>query len=294
MIYRTDLDVPPRYQSEPSSFPSAAVNCGVTVAVAIADFYLDRTHAIESARKLIEGLGPYDIGDPNGPVKGAPAGTGTNSRQQADMLGKFGIPSTVVTFHKVKELHRIVDQGRRPVLLGLHFRHVPNETSGYSQILDRWHAIKIRSEMTRDGQPGFAVNDPNFWPGDRDVTRGKRFYSDAVMQRALDGPIGGCNGVAPDAAKADANFTEDKAMSILGRIKVEMNPHNFPVRKGVTLHKGPGFNFPVHWTLPSEQTFRVAGWDVDPMTKQPTGWVLAFRPPDGIGTFFVPPDHEPK
>jgi hypothetical protein len=293
MIFKTDLEVPPRYQSEPSSDPSESVNCGVTVAVAIADFYLDRKHAIEPARKLIEGMGPYDLGKGIGIVKGAPSLIPTNSRQQADILRKFGIPSTVTTFTKVKQLHDIVDSLRRPVLLGLQFSHVPNETSGYSKILDRWHAIKVRAPMARQGESGFAVNDPNFWPGNRDATNGMRFYSDAVMQRALDGPIGGCKGVAPDAAKAHAGFTEDNEMSILSRIEIEMAPHDFPVRRGVTLHKGPGFNYPVHWTLPSEQTFRVAGWDVDPMTKQRTNWVFAFRPGGTGGTFFVPPDHAP-
>ena len=292
-MFITDLDVPPRYQSEPSSVPSEAFNCGVTVAVAIADFYFDRRHAIEPARKLIAQKGPYNLGKRIGSVKGAPEKTPTNSWQQADILRKLGIPCKVIKVKTVAELHAIVDSGRRPVLLGLDFTHVGNETSGYTKKFENWHAIKVRGRMSRNGQVGFAINDPNFWPGSRDATSGKRFYSDAAMQRALDGPDEVCKGVAPDAAKVHPAATEDHEMAILSRIQVEMAPRNFAVRAGVTLHKGPGFSFPLHWTVPREANFRLIGWDVDPQTKKRTKWVLASRP-DGTGMFFVPPDHSPK
>jgi hypothetical protein len=292
MTFANDLEVPPRYQSESSSFPSQSFNCGVTVAVAIADFYRDRKHAIEPARKLIDGRGPYDLGNPWGTVNGAPAKKPTNSRQQADILRALGVPCTVIKVKTVSQLHEIVDSGRRPVLLGLDFTHVENSTSGYSQKFKGWHAIKVRAGMTRNDERGFAVNDPNFWPGSRDTTAGMRFYSDAAMKRALEGPDEVCKGVAPDAAKAHPAATEDDEMAILSRIKVEMAPRNFPVRKGVTLHKGPGFHYPLHWTVPLEQSFRLIGWDIDPMTKRETNWVLASRP-GGTGFFFVPPDHSP-
>ena len=291
-MFATDLEVPPRYQSESSSAPSQAFNCGVTVAVAIADFYRDRKHAIEPARKLIGSLGPYNLGQPWGKVTGAPEKKPTNSRQQADMLRALGVPCTIVEVRSVAQLHEIVDSGRRPMLLGLDFTHVDNATSGYAKPFKGWHAIKVRAGMTRLGERGFAVNDPNFWPGSRDATGGMRFYSDAAMQRALDGPPEVCKGVAPDAAKTHPRATEVDEMAILARIKVEMAPRDFPVRAGVTLHKGPGFHYPLHWTVPQTQSFRLIGWDIDPMTKQKTKWVLASRP-DGTGFFFVPPDHSP-
>jgi hypothetical protein len=268
------------------------VNCGVTVAVAIADFYTDRRHSIEAARALIDGQGPYDIGRRTGSVFGAPSGKATNSHQQRDMLRKLGVPCSVVEFRTTSQLHEIVDSARRPVLLGLHFSHVDNATSGYSKKFDGWHAIKVRAGATRNGVRGFLVNDPNFWPGSADATGGMRFYSDTAVQRALDGPGRIARGVAPDAAKPHPMSTEEREMAILSRIEVEMNPRDFPVRKGVNLYKGPGFNYPLHWTVPQQQKFRLVGWAVDPRTKVRTKWVLASRP-DGIGMFFVPPAHSP-
>jgi hypothetical protein len=70
----------------------------------------------------------------------------------------------------------------------------------------------------------------------------------------------------------------------------QMNPRLFTVRKGVNLYKGPGFNYPLHWTLPHQQRFRVVGWALDPRTKTPTNWVLASRAHGG-GLFLVPPVH---
>ena len=291
-MYVTDLEVPARYQSESSSAPSQSVNCGVTVAVAIADFYMDRRHSIEAARALIDGQGPYNIGRRTGSVFGAPSGKATNSHQQRDMLRKLGVPCSVIEFRTTSQLHEIVDSARRPVLLGLHFSHVDNATSGYTKKFDGWHAIKVRAGATRNGIRGFLVNDPNFWPGTADATRGMRFYSDAAVQRALDGPGGIARGVAPDAAKPHPMSTEEREMAILSRIEVEMNPRDFPVRKGVNLYKGPGFNYPLHWTVPNQQNFRLVGWAIDPRTKVRTKWVLASRP-DGIGMFFVPPAHSP-
>jgi hypothetical protein len=293
VTFATDLEVPARYQSEPSSAPSQAFNCGVTVAVAIADFYIDRKHAIEPARRLIDALGPYHLGAPWGSVLGAPEKKPTNSHQQADILRALGVPCTVVQFKSVAQLHSIVDSGRRPVLLGLDFTHVENATSGYATKFNGWHAIKVRAGMTRNGVRGFAINDPNFWPGTKDTTAGMRFYSDAAMQHALDAADEVCKGVAPDVAKTHPAATEDHEMAILSRIRVEMVPRNFAVRKGVTLHKGPGFHYPLHWTVPQEESFRLIGWDIDPTTKRETQWVLASRP-GGTGFFFVPPDHSPK
>jgi len=289
-MYVTDLEVPPRYQSESSSIPSQSVNCGVTVAVAIADFYLDREHSIEAARALIEGQGPYDIGRRTGLVFGAPAKKATNSHQQRDMLRKLGVPCSVVEFRTTSQLHRIVDSGRRPVLLGLHFSHVDNAISGYRRKLNGWHAIKVRAGATRNGVRGFLVNDPNFWPGKADTTRGLRFYPDAAVQRALDGPGVVARGVAPDAAKPHPMTTEEREMSILSRIEVEMEPRQFNVKKGVHLYKGPGFNYPLHWTVPHQQRFRLVGWAIDPRTKARTNWILASRA-GGRGLFFVPPVH---
>jgi hypothetical protein len=291
-MFVTDLEAPPRYQSESSSAPSQAFNCGVAVAVAIADYYRDRRHAIEAARFLIDGRGPFDLGLRTGPVFGAPARTPTNSEQQAEMLRRLGVACSVVGFRTVSQLHAIVDSGRRPVLLGLHFKHVDKATSGYAQPFDGWHAIKVRAGMTRNGVRGFAVNDPNFWPGSADPAAGIRFYSDAAMQRALDGPGFASRGVVPDAAKPHPHATEEHEMAILSRIEIEMRPRQFKVRKGVTLYKGPGFNYPLHWTVPRLQSFRVVGWAIDPRTKQRTNWVLASRA-NGPGLFFVPPDHEP-
>jgi hypothetical protein len=289
-MFVTDLEVPPRYQSELSSDPSEAVNCGVTVAVAIADYYKDRPHAIEAARALIAGMGPYDIGLRSGPVIGAPPQKATNSHQQRDMLRRLGVPCEVVEFRTTSQLHAIVDSGRRPVLLGLHFGFVDNATSGYSRPLKSFHAIKLRAGATRNGVRGFLVNDPNFFPGSADATRGMRFYSDAAVQRAIDGTGGVVRGVAPDAAKPHPHSTEEHEMAILSRIEVEMQPRQFTVKKGVNLYKGPGFNYPLHWTVPRQQRFRVVGWALDPRTKQRTEWVLASRA-NGRGLFFVPPTH---
>lgn len=289
-MYVTDLETPARYQSERSSEPSQSVNCGVTVAVAIADFYKDKRHSIEAARDLIEDQGPYDIGPRIGSVLGAPPGTGTTSHQQRDMLRKLGVQCEVVEFRTTAQLHEIVDSARRPVLLGLHFSHVPNAVSGYSQKYNNWHAIKLRAGATRNGKRGFWVNDPNFWPGTADATKGMRFYSDAAVQTAIDGEGGVARGVAPNLAKPHPMSTEEREMAILSRIEVELQPRQFTVKKGVNLYKGPGFNYPLHWTTPRVLRFRVVGWAIDPRTKQKTDWVLASRG-KGPGLFFVPPRH---
>lgn len=79
-------------------------------------------------------------------------------------------------------------------------------------------------------------------------------------------------------------------MAMLSRIEVELAPRLFTVKKGVNLYKGPGFAYPLHWTLPQAQRFRLVGWAIDPQTKKRTNWVLASRA-HGRGLFFVPPVH---
>jgi len=92
-MYVTDLETPPRYQSESSSVPSQSVNCGVTVAVAIADFYKDKRHSIEAARALIEDEGPYNIGRRLGlPDKMAPVEDFTD----VPTMGDVPIPNPFV------------------------------------------------------------------------------------------------------------------------------------------------------------------------------------------------------
>ena len=288
-MYVLDLEVPPRYQWEDSSKFSQAVNCGVTVAVAIADYYRDRSHGIEVARSLIAGMGPYDLGR-RGVVQGAPAGKATNSWQQRDMLRKLGVPCQVVEIRTTKQLHEFVDSARRPFLLGLDFNHVDFATAGYT--FHGVHAIKIRAGATQNGVRGFIVNDPNFAPDGSDRAHGKRFYPDTVVQHAINAVGGMMRGVAPDAAKPHPMSTEEREMAILSRIEVEMQPRQFDVREGVNLHKGPGFTYPLHWTVPHVQKFRLVGWAVDPRTKERTGWILASRA-NGRGMFFIPPNHEP-
>ena len=54
-------------------------------------------------------------------------------------------------------------------------------------------------------------------------------------------------------------------MAIMSRIEVELHPRQFTVKKGVNLYKGPGFNYPLHWTTPRVLRFRVVGWAIDPL-----------------------------
>jgi hypothetical protein len=289
MVFIVDPDAPARFQSERTSV-SKSQNCGVTVIAAIADYYTDTSHSIETGRRLIEGTGPYVLGrDEEGNliiVVGAPRDTPTTARQQAEMLRRWGVECAVARFRNTDQLHAIVDSGRRPVLLALKFSTVPKDVAGHA--FRDWHAIKVRSGVTKSGRRGFLVNDPNFWPGRPDPDKGLRFYSDAVVQKAIDA-VDGTVGVVPLAAKPDPTFTETDEMTVLSRIK-PVAPRMFAVRKGVELRRGPGTEFPLHFLLPANDRFKLIGWDIDPATRKKTGWVVAARA-GGTGVFFVPPDH---
>jgi hypothetical protein len=285
MPFVMDIEAPARYQSEATSAPSKAFNCGITVVAAIADYYVDLRHAIEPGRALIAGMGPYDLGA-RGIVHGAPARKCTSAQQQADILTKLGVPCDVVRIKSVAKLHEVVDSGRRPMGMGLDFRLVPDAIAGHS--FDGMHAIKLRTGTIRGGIRGFLVNDPNFWPSRPDPTDGKRFYPDDVLQRVLGG-MGAATCVVPRAAKVAATFTKETEMAILGRIMVKP-PRDFDVKAETVLHKGPGKNFPVHFKLPVADRFLLVGFDVDPTTGKETGWVIATRR-GRRGVFYVPPEH---
>lgn len=175
--YTNALQAPKRQQWETSSQYSQSWNCGVTCASFIAGFYKDSLPAIEYNRRLISGMGPYNV---NGQTYyGCPARTPTNAWQQRDMLIKRGVPATARSVDSVAQLHGLVDSGRRPTLVGIEMSRIPPAIRGHS--FTGWHAVVAVSGAYQNGVRGFWINDPNF-PAGSPSTR--RFYSDALMVSA--------------------------------------------------------------------------------------------------------------
>lgn len=290
MAYQFALDAPARYQFESSSgslYSSQVFNCGPTVVTRIAQYMRDQWYGIESNRPLIKGMGPYNV---NGIiVYGAPASMPTNAWQQRDMLRARGVACEVYGIPSVTALHALVDNGRRPVLLGMNYALIVNEVAGHG--FNDWHAVAVLTGAWVNGVRGFIVNDPNFSPpgGPRpDSHKGKRFYPDSVMARGLSDPDINWAVVPIDPKPAPKPppppaLTEAQEMAILSNVRITSD-RPFKCKAGVTLRKGPGTSYPVHWRTPSEQEFIVHGF-------APNGWVLASRSLKSTGLFFVPPEH---
>jgi hypothetical protein len=183
MVYTTAIAAPPRFQWETSSQYSQAHNCGPTSVTRIACFYRDTYLGIEATRKTIAGMGPYNV---NGlSYYGAPPGTATNAWQQKDMLEKRGVPASVRQIDSLAEMHGLVDSGRRPILVGIEMSRVDSQVRGHN--FGGWHAVVIVGPAFVNGLRGVYINDPNFnVPGSwgADPTKGRRFYSDAILQGA--------------------------------------------------------------------------------------------------------------
>jgi hypothetical protein len=177
---------PKRWQWELSSRYSQPNNCGPTCITFIAGFYKDTaSYGIETTRRLINGMGPYNVNGSS--VWGAPPNTPTNTWQQRDMLIKRGVGAEVRQINVLSQLRDFVGGGQRPILVGLLMEHVPDYIKDHS--FDGWHAVVVMDWGHRNGQSGFWIMDPNFHPpsdGYRvDPDRGRKWYPDWVMQKAM-------------------------------------------------------------------------------------------------------------
>lgn len=281
MTYIYATSSPPRFQFEVSSGTlnqSQVWNCGPTCVAKIADYYRDYWFGIEAGRYLLGGMGPYNV---NGDiVYGAPPSMPTNAWQQRDMLQKRGVPCEVYGVPSVEALRNLVSGGKRPILLGLNFARVPDSIAGHP--FQGWHAIVVLNTATSpEGARGFLVNDPNFAPGS-DPSRGKRFYPESTMAYALSDPETNWAVVPLSPKNTQTPLTEAQEMAIMANIEVATG--RWFNCKAVTLRKGPGTNYPKHFTMTQPDRFWLAGF-------APNDWVMASRGPGHKGFFFVPPNH---
>ena len=153
-----------QWESSSGSFDySQRFNCGPTCATFIAGYYHDGKPSIEHTRTLA----------------GIPRGVPTTYQQQANMLGKRGIPAVLVDVLSLDHLERLVMDGRRPVILALEMGRVPYVTRGYS--FSGWHSVVAVKRTTRNGVRGWVLRDPNF----QLKSNVRRFYSDAVLKYAF-------------------------------------------------------------------------------------------------------------
>lgn len=186
VLYEEATTAIKRFQWEESSKYSQANNCGPTCVTFIAGFYKDVSgYGIETTRRLITGMGPYNV---NGAVVyGAPQDTPTQPWQQRDMLIKRGVPAEARAITNMAQLRDIVRGGQHPVLVGLLMSQVPDAIKDHT--FDGWHAVVIMDVATKDGVLGFWVMDPNFHPrkdGYRiDPDHGRKFYPAWVIQKAM-------------------------------------------------------------------------------------------------------------
>jgi hypothetical protein len=286
LTYANAISAPPRFQWESNSQYSQPWNCGPTSVTRIACFYRDTWYGVEATRKTIVGMGPYNVNGQQ--YYGAPAQTPTNAWQQADMLTKRGVPASVRQIQSLDEMHGLVDSGRRPIVVGIEMSRVDPIVRGHN--FTGWHAVVFVGPAYVNGMKGVYVNDPNFAPEGygSDPTRGRRFYSDALLQGAwIANSPRYC--VVPDNAKVVAPappvFSEGIEMAILTNITIPGDTGRlFNVRAGITLRKGPGATYPVHWTTTGPIQYRLLGFS-------PGGWVAASNPNSPTGVFFVPPVH---
>lgn len=173
MVYTDASLSPARYQWEENSAPSKSTNCGPACVTKIAQFYKDTWYGIEATRRL--------VADPEVP---------TTAAQQREMLIKRGVPASVRSVSTLKELHGLVDVGRRPSIIGVQMSRVPPNFRDHPFL--GMHALCVLAGGTRDGVRGFWINDPNFSPpgGIRpDPDNGRKWYPDWVLQAAMTFPI---------------------------------------------------------------------------------------------------------
>lgn len=183
MPYLSAVQSPARTQWEASSVASQSYNCGPTSVAKVAQFYTDRWSGIEAGRKLIAGMGPYNLGGRW--VYGAPPYTPTSAAQQRDILIARGVPCDVRRLDSRAQMKELVAGGRRPIIIGVYMARVPAHVRDHSFL--EWHAMVVMDTAVVNGVPGFWVMDPNFSPpgGHRpDPDRGKKFYSESVMEYA--------------------------------------------------------------------------------------------------------------
>lgn len=285
-MYARAIDAPKRYQWATDSQFSQPYNCGPTCITGIAGFYTDRYFGIEATRKVIAGMGPYNV---NGVYYyGAPQGTATNSWQQADMLRKRGVPCSVFQIDSLAQLHNLVDNGRRPLLVGIQMSRVPDSVRDHP--FTGWHAVVVLT-----GVPGgFLVTDPNFSVAGSyrpDPDRGRKYYSDGTMQYAF---IANSPRWSVIPSKPKVIATPDTSMgdelAILDKLEIPGDVGRlFDVRKGIQLRKGPGLTFAKHYLTTVPVKYRLVGFAT--LNGKRTGWVGASNPNSPTGIFFAPPDH---
>ena len=251
----------------------------------IACFYRDTWYGIEATRKTIAGMGPYNVNGQQ--YYGAPAQTATNAWQQADMLTKRGVPATVRQISSLDEMHGLVDSGRRPIVVGIEMSRVDPIVRGHN--FTGWHAVVFVGPAYVNGLRGVYVNDPNFavsgWGSD--PTRGRRFYSDALLQGAwIQNSPRYC--VVPTSAKVVVPAPRRSQGSRDGYPDQHHHPrrHGPPVQRARRHHAAQGTGHDLPGALEDD------GLDpVPPARLQPGGWVAASNPNSPTGIFFVPPAH---
>ena len=255
---------------DPGSAPS---NCGPTCVNFIAQYYRNVLLSIYQTRTLVVS-NPY---------------RGTSANEQQLMLIRRGVPANVIQ-PTVAEMHKLVSSGRRPIIVGLDMSKVPLEMAGHP--FRGMHAVVLRHN--RAG--GFDVLDPNFSRKIRpDPTNGHRFYSDSVIARAFVARQGSTArgwGIAPLYPKAlppppppPDNLTEAQELAILEDLRIPADVGRlFDCAAKVTLRKGPGTNYPHHFTTTVPVKYILVGF-------APNNWVAATSTKDREGIFFVPPNH---
>lgn len=190
------MDYRPRFQWEPSSGTfdrSQSNNCGPTGAAQQIDYYLSR----KTGSTRIENLRT---------VAGIPHGTPTSAWDQAEMLTRMGIPSTVISFKTMDQLDRMLGKdGNRPIGIGILMSRLRPETRGHN--FTGWHRVTLLRRAFRKingvSRRGYWYTDPNFSPpgGIRpDPHKGHRWINRRELEYAwLENPA--ALGIVPNKRK---------------------------------------------------------------------------------------------
>jgi hypothetical protein len=171
--YAVAVDSPSRVQWESNSgthWASQSNNCGPTCMTKIAQFFKNTWFGIEATRRLA-----------------APCCRATYYAEQRDMLARRGVAATVVTINSIAHMRNLNASGTRPFGIGVYMARVPAVYRDHPFL--QWHELVVLdADVSRNGQRGMLIMDPNFSPpgGYRpDPDRGKKFYPDWVIQYAF-------------------------------------------------------------------------------------------------------------